>query len=204
MRVLHVVFLLGLCASFTGCDAISALTTEEPKEPGDFPRPNILLLTVDTLRADHTQLNGYERKTTPEIAAFFKDDTVYEHAYSAASKTAESCFSFLSGLYPQNHGVRLHRQKLHDGLMTVPKVLGLAGYQTAAVVSNSVLGREASGLDTHFHHFDDYVFQKEAHRTFYERTAQPTTDAALKWLTTKRSGDKPVFLWVHYMDPHGP
>lgn len=166
--------------------------------------PNILLVTVDTLRADHTSLHGYVRPTTPKLDEYFDEGVRYDHAYSATSKTASSVFSILTGLYPQNHGVRLQFQKVHPDLVTLSQRLSDAGYQTAAVISNSVLAREATGLDEHFDYYDDFVDQKEEYRNYYERGARGTTEAALKWLAGEREEGKPVFLWVHYMDPHGP
>jgi arylsulfatase A-like enzyme len=77
-------------------------------------------------------------------------------------------------------------------------------YQTAAIVSNMVLTDEAMGLASHFDHFDDKVDQRESKRKMFERNAQATTDAALAWLLTERDPERPIFLWVHYIDPHGP
>ena len=89
-------------------------------------------------------------------------------------------------------------------MTTIADVLGGAGYQTAAVVSNSVLVSESIGLDRRFEHYDDSEKEREGIRPVWERRAGPTTDAALSWLEKVRRRDEPFFLWVHYNDPHGP
>lgn len=167
-------------------------------------RPDIVLITVDTLRADHVGLFGYGRNTTPNIDAFFGEGTVFERAYATSSFTPTSVVSILTGLIPQHHGVRYFLEPVAPDVTTVPKSLGDAGYQTAAIVSNAVLEAEWTKLDAHFDHYDDRVTERERTREFYQRTAGPTTDAAIKWLDEERDPGKPMFLWVHYYDPHGP
>lgn len=168
------------------------------------PQPDVVLVTVDTLRADHMSLYGYVRNTTPNIDAWFGEGTVYERAYATSSYTPPSVVSILTGLLPQNHGIRVFIQLVDPELKTAPRLLRESGYQTAAVVSNASLTREFTRLDNHFDYYDDFVDEKEALRDYYERRAQKTTDAALRWYNEKRDPEKPFFLWVHYIDPHGP
>jgi arylsulfatase A-like enzyme len=78
------------------------------------------------------------------------------------------------------------------------------GYQTAAFVSNMVLTDEALGIADRFDHYDDFVAERESSRRVYERNATHTTDATLAWLGEGRDSERPLFLWVHYIDPHGP
>jgi len=80
----------------------------------------------------------------------------------------------------------------------------LPAFQTAAFVSNMVLTDEAMGMAARFDHYDDYVAARESTRPVYERRAEDTTDAALAWLALERDAARPLFLWVHYIDPHGP
>ena len=112
--------------------------------------------------------------------------------------------SMLTGLIPQRHGVRLLFQKISGRILTVPDYLAHAGYQTSAVVSNFVLTAEASGLDIRFGHYNDLVDEQESYRLAFERRASRTTDAAVEWLVKGRDPGQPHFLWVHYIDPHGP
>jgi arylsulfatase A-like enzyme len=166
-------------------------------------QPHILLLTVDTLRADHTSLHGYARDTTPHVADFFRAGVVFDHAYATEASTASSVVSVLSGLQPQRHGIRLLFQALPADRLLLSDRLRDAGYATAAVISNLVLTDEAIALARHFDHYDDFVDEGTGIGG-YERRASRTTDAALAWLAGRRAAAGPTFLWVHFIDPHAP
>ena len=168
------------------------------ERPGD-----ILLITVDTLRPDHLGLYGYERDTSPEIDRWFAGAAIFERAYTTNAHTPPSVVSILTGQLPQEHGVRLFYQLLPDGVLLIPDRLP-DGYQTAGFVSNVTLTEEALGIASHFDHFDDRVDEKEPYRRIYERGARRTTNAALLWLAEQRDPERALFLWVHYIDPHGP
>jgi len=168
-------------------------------------RPNVVLICIDTLRADHLGLYGYSRNTSPRIDGFAADALVFERAYATAPFTSPSVVSILTGLYPQRHRVRLLWQKLDPQVVTVADWLKAANYQTAAVISNLVLSAEGAGLAARFDHYDDAVDEPEPNRPeMLERKAARTTDAALDWLRNQREAQRPFFLWVHYIDPHGP
>lgn len=178
------------------------------------PRPaNVILVTVDTLRADHTSLYGYARTTTPNLDRWFgKDGRVHLRSWSTESSTTPSVVSLLSGLLPQQHRVRMLVQLVPKDLALLPDLLP-AGWQSAGFVSNMMLTDEASGLGAHFDHYDDFVDERERYRKdTFERNAARTTDAVLSWLDAKPpkgtrgayDPSRPLFLWVHYMDPHGP
>lgn len=174
-----------------------------PAEPTE--QPNILIITIDALRADHMSLYGYSRPTTPRIDEFFGDTRVFDRAYSPAGSTTPSLVGMLTGLYPHHHGVRLLCQKIRKPTLTITDHVRRVGYQTAAVVSNAVLADVATGLGEKFDHYDDDVDEQEAHREdMFERRASRTTDAAITWLDGQRDPNKPHLLWVHYIDPHGP
>lgn len=196
--LLMTVWVLGM-GCLMSCGSAQSAKTEVEK-----PRPNILLVTVDTLRADHMSLYGYERPTTPQIDAFFSRSMVFETAYAPTSFTPPSVVTILSGQYPAAHRVRMVFQKLPAETRLLPDFLKALGYHTAAVVSNMVLTDEATGLGSHFDYYDDFVDQHVEIRNGYERDARRTTDAALDWIQRARSLESPHFAWVHYMDPHGP
>lgn len=164
---------------------------------------DVLLISVDTLRADRIGLNGYARSTTPHIDRWFADAATYERAYATAAMTSPSVVSMLTGLLPQEHGVRLLYQILPAHVPVLPVMLP-ERWQTAAFVSNLVLTDEAIGLAPYFDHYDDYVAQRESRRNVFERNAADTTDAVLRWLATERDPERRAFIWVHYIDPHGP
>lgn len=169
-----------------------------PQVSGD-----VILIVIDTLRADHTSVHGYARKTTPQLERWFQDGALYSHAYAAEASTSPSVISILTGQLPPAHGIRLLYQKLSDDVTLLPSLLPKS-FQTAAFVSNIVLTDEAIGMANRFEHFDDFVDERESARLIFERNARRTTDAALAWLATERDPERRLFLMVHYIDPHGP
>lgn len=208
--------LVGLC--FWGLEperagANNSDSTSRELFPAEFHRvempptsgPHVLLISVDTLRADHMGLYGYRRPTTPRIDQFAKTSRVFDRAYATAPFTPPSVVSMLTGRYPYNHRVRMFWQRVTAENITIADHLRRIGYQTAAVVSNVVLSDDACGLGVRFEHYDDRVSEPEPRRPHMrERRAAGTTDAAITWLTGARDANKPSFLWVHYNDPHGP
>lgn len=192
----------------------AATTPRRPTAP-DLPRldsasrvnsaaPNVVLICIDTLRADHLGVYGYSRNTSPRIDAFAAGARVFERAYAPTPFTSPSVVSMLTGLYPQRHRVRLLWQPITDEVVTVADWLGAAHYETAAVVSNLVLADDGLGIGKRFAHYDAKVSEPEPNRPeMLERNAAHTTDAALAWLRA-RDAQRPFFLWVHYIDPHGP
>ncbi len=203
------------------CVAVSALVvaglvscSRSEAPPAAVPppapkRPHVVLIVVDTLRADRVGLYGHGRPTTPAIDRFFGGGLVFEAAHTPISFTAPAVMSLLTGLRPPSHGVRMIVQHLPAERPTLPDHLRRAGYHAAAVVSNMVLTDEFTGLGRRFDYYDDFVDRdvawpgKKRHDN-WERNAAGTTDAALEWLGKARALDQPHFLWLHYMDPHGP
>ena len=118
------------------------------------PPGGIVLVVIDTLRADHMSLYGYERETTPRIDELSTSGSVFEHAYSASSWTLPGMASILPGLYPNAHGAgtSAHR-RLREGVITLPQYLSGAGYETSAVVNVSFLD-PIFGMATGFDHYD--------------------------------------------------
>jgi choline-sulfatase len=173
--------------------------------PQPAARPtNVLLLSIDTLRADHLSLYGYRRETSPHLDAFARGAMAYDNAYTTATFTSPSVVSLLTGTLPAAHGVRFLFQKLPPDTWTLPRYLHAHGWWTGAVISNFVLTASASGLAPQFDEYDDTVAEQEVgHRKrVVQRLAEDTTDAAVAWLRRNRA--RPFFLWVHYIDPHGP
>jgi arylsulfatase len=165
-------------------------------------RGDILLISVDTLRTDHMSTYGYPLDTTPQLSSFFREGAIFENAYATSSYTTASMVSILTGLLPQHHGVRLFDQLLPEGVALVTDLLPDA-YQKAAFVSNGVLSHRGLGVGDRFDHFDDDMSRGGgSHRL--ERNAAATTDAVIEWLDGGRDPERPLFLWVHYMDPHEP
>jgi len=163
-------------------------------------KPNIFLVTVDTLRADHLGCYGYHRNTSPNIDAFAKDSLLFENCISHASDTRLSFASLLSGFYPHETQITKQIQLRHE-VDTLPKILQREGYKTIAVVSNYVL-HKGEGWEKGFDIFDDTMNQQELVRKWPERTAAPTTEHAIELI--KQNRESQLFIWIHYQDPHGP
>jgi arylsulfatase A-like enzyme len=205
--------------------ALVALATRPaPSRPGGGPVPSVaarardvLLVTLDTTRADHLSCYGYPRGTTPAIDRLARTGSQWVGAYAPVPLTAPSHASMLTGLPPRKHGVLNNGQPLRVSTF-VQSELASRGWHCAAFVSGIPLKR-ASGLARGFHTYDDVFSPLEtvhpmltslaavriANRVFpfdlVERRAEDTCAAAIEWL---RSTDSPRFLWVHLFDPHTP
>ena len=164
-------------------------------------KPNVLLITIDTLRRDHVSAYGYNHQTTPAIDAFIKSSTVFTKGYSSAPLTVPSITSLMTSTYFSQHQVANNASAFDKTLPTLAEVLRNNGYSTAAFVGNAVL-RPNRGLDAGFNVYNAYLPDSEINRRLPERNAQQLTDAALAWLGTHRQ--ERFFLWLHYQDPHAP
>lgn len=166
-------------------------------------RPNLLLLTVDTLRADHLSGYGYARPTSPALDRFFESAVVFDDAYANSSWTLPSLASLLTSLLPSAHGCINHKSRLGSSFRTLAEILRDAGYATHGIASHTFLGR-AYGLQQGFETFDDELALNL--RMSHLATSSPqVTQKAVHWLDERaRTGGPrhPWFLWAHYFDPH--
>ena len=165
--------------------------------------PNIVLITVDTTRADRMGFLGSKKGLTPNLDALAKDGVVFSRAYSQVPLTVPSHTSILTGTYPQYHGVDDFGLPLSKELPYLPQVLHEHGYKTAAFVGSVVLDPKsgwAPGIDRGFDHYDA-GFSADPSQPG-ERRADAVVTPALEWLKTHPRG--PVFVWVHIFDPHIP
>jgi arylsulfatase A-like enzyme/tetratricopeptide (TPR) repeat protein len=168
-------------------------------------RPNVLLMTLDTVRADHLGCYGASGASTPTMDALAASGVRFATAVAHAPLTAPSHASILTSRTPLGHGVRDNgAYVLPEGVRSVTEDFRAAGYKTAAFVSGFPLTRRF-GFDRGFETYDDHLPRgSDPRRTAYvERNASGTTDAALRWLD-EAPGPGPFFLWVHYFDAHAP
>ncbi len=182
--------------------ALFAAACAEPTAPGRL----IVLVSVDTLRADRLGAYGSELGLTPEIDALAAESVVFERAYAPASFTLPSVSALLTGLNPEQTGIITNEYTLDERVPTLATSLREAGFATGAVVANWVL-RRASGLERGFDVYDDAFPASESARGVPEALATTTTDdalAALDLLAERAGPGAARFLWVHYQDPHGP
>jgi arylsulfatase len=166
--------------------------------------PSVLLITVDTLRADHLGAYGFTSDTSPHLDALAAQSALFERAIAASSRTAPAHASIMTSRWVREHSIGHNNgsTRLADEEITLAATFGKAGYDTAAFVGNFMLQRRV-GLDNGFDHYDDELPETETNRDdMFERRAEQTTERALAWLSAPRDG--PFFLWVQYNDPHGP
>jgi len=172
------------------------------------PRPNVLLVTIDTLRADRLGCYGFGLAHTPAIDRLAEEGVRCTDVATSAPITLPAHCSIMTGLYPPAHGVRDNgNYALGPDAVTLAERLGAAGYRTAAFVSAAVLARRY-GLDQGFAVYDDDLWTEDEPPLFMirERPASRTADRALAWLDGWRKDTRraPFFLWVHFFDPHQP
>ncbi|MFH1998659.1 MAG: sulfatase-like hydrolase/transferase [Planctomycetota bacterium] len=170
--------------------------------PGDKPY-NILLITIDTLRADHLGVYGNDRIRTPYIDKLAEEGVCFRKAYTPCPTTLPAHVSLMTGTYPTFHGVRNNGIfTAHESLTTLAEVLKKRGYATSAVIAAYVLDA-TYGLQQGFDSYDDDLGgtkDMEAKAVFPERKAQVITQRAFNFL--RQNDEKPFFLWLHYYDPH--
>lgn len=176
-----------------GCVLWSEPTILGPTPPARLP--NLVLLSLDTLRPDHLSLYGYERPTSPRIDEWAEHGVVFEHAVTSSPWTLPAHLSLLTGLDALSHGVN-HRTAVSPRLDLLAARLRSLGYQTFAVTGGGFMHADI-GFD---HGFDRYRFW--ANRKASDDEIQSTVAAALEWV--EEFSDRPFFLFVHTYEIHHP
>ena len=170
-------------------------------------RPNILIITIDTLRADHLGCYGYGITRTPAIDRLAREGVRFTDAIAAAPITMPAHTSLFTGLLPPAHGVRDNgAYALGNDAVTLAERLHDAGYTTHAFISALVLNRRYN-LNQGFETYDDELWSEDDPKLFMirERRAPKTADRFLAWLDQwKAEPRKPFFTWIHFFDPHQP
>jgi arylsulfatase A-like enzyme len=161
---------------------------------------NVLLVTIDTLRADHLGCYGYRRPTSPRIDAFARRATVFDRAFTYWPKTRGSFVALLTGRTASRTGYGKTHPVLLDLNPTLASVLKAAGYETAAVVDNPNVAAGlgyAKGFDSYRETWEEKDLPTETER------ARAITDDGIRRLRAADAG-RPLFLWLHYVNPHAP
>lgn len=180
-------------------------------------QPNVLVITIDTWRADRLSCAGFDRRVTPSIDRLASEGTRFTHVTAPRAKTTPSIASLFTGLYPHEHGVRDLLMPLERTQPLLAERLLAAGWDTAAIVGNFVLRADFSGLSRGFESWTEDLPDALGvpPEDVPQRTARSLTDGALVALGLAAAGsgagphasftnaDEPWFLWLHYMDPHG-
>ena len=165
--------------------------------------PNVLLITIDTLRADHLSAYGYPRSTSPNIDALAERGIVFERALSTSGSTLPAHLSIMTAMLPHQHGFLSNMRAMKgsfepaEGCQTAATFFERAGWDSAAFISGNTVKR-VTGIDAGFGFFG----QPKTHN----RTADKTCRRALSWLNERQQSgtEKPFFLWVHFWDVHEP
>lgn len=187
-------------AAILAAAALASATPGAAKAAATPPRPNIVLMTLDTTRADHLGCYGWPYARTPNLDALAARGVRFARCETAAPITLPSHATIMTGLLPPRHGVRDNGTfSLSKSVPTLATVLAGNGYDTAGVVAAIILAQHF-GLNNGCRIYDDDLGEGYGAGTIVEeRDAEHATDAALKALASLRS---PFFLWVHYFDPH--
>jgi arylsulfatase A-like enzyme/Flp pilus assembly protein TadD len=184
--------------ALAGCNRIDASRRDRGRVVPTGP--NVLLITVDTLRADHVGAYGGSGAETRALDRLAAEGVLFETSIAPTPLTLPSHCSILTGMNPPRHAVRnngiFRLDELHE---TLAERFREAGYDTGAVVGAIVLDARF-GLNQGFDFYDFTMSGRRASETGYpERTAEEVTDVALRWLGAR---ERPFFLWLHYYDPH--
>ncbi len=171
----------------------------------EVARPNVLLITLDTTRADHIGAYGHQAARTPNLDGLARRGVLFAQAATPVPLTLPSHSSIMTGLYPTYHGVRLNGgTALGDEQTTLAEAFSKQGYQTAGFIGAFVLdGRW--GLNQGFDRYDDQFDMKKFKRldlAAVQRPANEVLDSALGWLDEHKAG--PFFTWIHLYDAHSP
>jgi arylsulfatase A-like enzyme len=165
--------------------------------------PNLLLITIDTLRADHLSSYGYHLRTSPNIDRLAAEGVRFANAHTVIPLTGPAHISLFTSRYPQEHGARINglSQRSDARVLMLPQVLRRYGYRNAAFVSAWPLNSRLTHLNRWFD-----VYDEEMNRSYElvnsQRWAEDVAPRALAWLGSNRA--RPFLLWVHFFDPHAP
>jgi arylsulfatase A-like enzyme len=186
----------GACAALLLAGCLASCGPSEPDGP-----PNIVLITLESLRTDHLEVLGGTRPTAPNLYALGREAVVYEDAHSVTSWTLASHASIFTGLYPTAHRATGPTSRLDDSYTTLAEILSDNGYQSAGVASGPYL-RAAHNLHQGFELYDDSPAEP-VHADAHADVTNPQMESLLeKFLNQQRDPTRPFFLFAYYWDPH--
>ena len=186
-----------LCLTLVAC---GTTRRQEPAPPSPSAQ-NVVIITIDTLRADRVGAYGYKAAHTPTLDRLAREGALFTHAYATAPITLTSHASLLTGRYPAGHGARHNGMRIDPQTPTLAEKLSDAGFATGAFIGAYPLDRRF-GLIKGFQTYGDRMPPSRNGRAVNERPGREVVDEALAWLASHR--DRRFFLWVHLFEPHAP
>jgi arylsulfatase A-like enzyme len=211
--------------SLQGMEEAQETHAEAALEGTSQNRPNVVFILIDALRADHLPMYGYSRQTAPNLTAFAQRGMTFTHMYAQAASTRPSVATIFSSLYPIVHKANENRDFLSDGITVLPEILRANGYKTFAVSANANVS-PTFGYAQGFDEFRVWKTESSFRITMMGRLAEDLletgrlarllgeradivpqaaaiTDSTLAWVASQ-GRKQPMFLYVHYIDPHDP
>jgi arylsulfatase A-like enzyme len=186
--------LVALLVAHAGC-------TSTPVIPaGDPLRPDVILVSIDTLRADHLSCYGHDRPTSPFMDGLAANGVRFDHARSTSPWTLPAHTTMLSGQLPSTHQVSDDHLVLDDSVSVLPEVMAAAGYRTGGSVATLYVGRKF-GFDRGFSFFDDHDIKTERANLRGDVNAPDVIESAVDWIEDLPVGE-PLFLFLHFYDVH--
>jgi len=195
----RVLVLLGLTLSVGAL--LLGLSACERKAVDTSAMRNVVLISIDSLRADHCGCYGYDKPTTPALDAFAAEAVRFANTYAISPWTLPSHASMFTGLYPDTHLANRPRSKLHENNVTLAELLGKSDYFSHGIVCAPFL-RSYFQLNQGFNTYDDRISRTHRPEVRQIKTSRDVTDRALEFLAEQQRQRRPFFLFVHYWDPH--
>ncbi len=190
-------------ASLPAAAAVAPAAPPPPAPAAVGERPNLIIYLVDTLRADHLGCYGYARPTSPRIDRFAADAVLFENGRAQSSWTKPAVAAVLTGLYPLAHGAELRAERIHESVETLAERLQAAGYETALFTTNGNVSARF-GFDQGWDSFR-FMTRREGRKRKHYAAAEMNREI-FAWLAERerRHPARPLFLFVHTLDPHDP
>jgi hypothetical protein len=167
-----------------------------------YANANVILIIIDTLRADHLGCYGYHRNTSPEIDKIANEGILFKNMLAQTSWTRPGTASILSGLYPKNHGANTRKDRLAEEINLLPEILGRVGYTSYAFVANGNAG-ERVGFNQGYKDFFSYRESVKKDKSNIHVRSDEINETVLNVIRQLEERSK-NFIYVHYVDPHAP
>lgn len=206
-------WILVLVMTVIGCSRSAESPTPTSNDSRVSPHgiENVIVISIDTLRADHLACYGHEFVKTPNIDTLAKEGVLFTQHFNVAPTTLSSHTSLMTGTYPHSHGVLKNSNRVSDDNVMLAETLKAAGFETAGFIGAAPLG-PAVNFAQGFDHYDSrFSFGEVGHANVTQRRANEVTDAVLDWLAQGRDAQEArgghrdrLFLFVHYFDAHWP